>query len=454
MFKRFVVLIFCLSFLWSTCHAQALPVSRMQNAIAGAMGQKAFKRGFAANDPRFGATLDLVSGNFASLAGSTAAAITLGSITAPAWASVAIAAGVGLVVTAGVSLALNGIWSWLFASDPKSSTPITQHSSQTQSTGNGLTAGGPYWVSSILSIYGSDAMSVIGTALSLNWPADSTSYYQLGNCTSTATSVSCLVTRVNKTSGYQQTGYAGIGANYQAAGAPGTCQPGFVYRSSSCIAVPAQAVPDVAGLTAQQAINNIPASELSKPLNPALVASIADKAWRDAAAQPGYSGMPYVASDPITASEVDAWRQANPNSWPTVQDFVNPQQSTNSPWKLPSDATATQQDPTQQTVSSVNPAASAALINLGADPGIGSPTLEATPTAQQILQPLLNLFPDFRSFVVPSHQAQCPKPTFTVLGKQFVMDAQCTLSEQIRSTLFSIMAAVWALVAVFIVLGA
>ncbi|TAK93484.1 MAG: hypothetical protein EPO09_12475, partial [Aquabacterium sp.] len=423
MLKRIVLLAFSFSSFWSTCHAQTFPVTRMQNSISGAIAQKAYNRGFTVADPRYGATLDLVSGQLVAVAGSTAAAITLGTVTAPAWASVAIAAGVGVVVSTGVSLALKGAWNWLFSNDLKT---ITQHSSDTLPTGNGLNKGGPYWVSSILSVYGSDPTAVITTAISLNWVGDSTSYYQLGNCTSTTVYMSCLVTRVNKTSGYQQTGYAGVGATYQTSGAPGTCQPGFVYRNASCIAVSAQVSPDVAGLTAQAAINNIPASELLKPLNPALVATLADKAWRDAAAQPGYSGLPYVASDPITAAEVDAWRLANPNLWPTVQDFVNPQPSTNSPWKLPGNATVTQQDPTQQTVPSVNPSASSAQVNLGADPGIGSPSLETTPTAQQILEPLLDLFPDFRSFVVPSHQATCPKPTFTVFGKQIVMDAHCT----------------------------
>ena len=80
--------------------------------------------------------------------------------------------------------------------------------------------------------------------------------------------------------------------------------------------------------------------------------------------------------------------------------------------------------------------------------------LEPTPTARQILQPLLDLFPDFRSFVVPSHQATCPKPTFNVFGKQVVMDAHCTISEEQRSALYAVMAAVWAMTAAFIILRA
>jgi hypothetical protein len=65
-----------------------------------------------------------------------------------------------------------------------------------------------------------------------------------------------------------------------------------------------------------------------------------------------------------------------------------------------------------------NPAASAPLVNLGSDPGIGSPSLEATPTGAQILQPLTQLMPDLKNFQVPAHQAVCPKPSFDLFGKR------------------------------------
>jgi len=423
--------------------------------MSGSIQQKIAKRGFAANDPRFGATLDLVSGGLAGVAGTTAAAVVAGAITAPAWATVAIAAGVGTVVTFGVGLAINGIYDWLFSPDPNDLTPITTHQNQATSSGSGLVAGGPYWQTSILSISGGDAMSAIQTAVSLNWPADATSNYEIGTCTTTAnpTKTSCLITRVAKSNGYKQLAFAAIAANYYASGAPGTCQPGFVYKTSSCIAVPLTTVPD-AKVTAQQAIDALTPAELAKPLNPSIVATLADKAWKDAAAQPGYDGIPYVATDPITAAEVDAWRQANPASWPTVQDFVNPQPAANSPWRLPASPTATTQNPSAPTATGTNPAASSPLQNLGPDPGIGAPGLETTPTALQILKPLLDLFPDLRTFVVPSHQATCPKPTFAVFGTQVVMESHCTISEEQRTALAAVMAAVWALTAVIIVLRA
>lgn len=440
-----------------SCHAvsQALPVSKVQAAISAAIQNKQIKRGFAANDPRYGSTISSVSGLLSSVAGGTAGVIVAGAITAPAWATVAISIGVGAVVTAGVTLAVNGLLDWLFSPSSTDPTPITQHSSSPISTGNGLTQGGPYWQTSILGIMGSDPMSAIQTAVSLNWPADAGSTYEVGTCTTTTnpTKTSCLITRVNKTTGFKQTGYAAISATFVPSGAPANCQPGFVYRPTNCIAVPAQTLAD-AKVSAQQAIDNIPSSELAKPLNPSLIATLADKAWRDAAAMPGYNGLPYVATDPITSAEVNAWKNANPAAWPTVQDFVAPQPATYSPWTLPADPLAPTQNPTTSTSPSTNPAANNPLQNLGPDPGIGAPTLESTPTAQQILQPLLNLFPDFRTFVVPSHQATCPKPSFNVFGKTIVMESHCDISESIRATLFAVMSAVWVMGAAIIILKA
>lgn len=453
--KRIIAFLIAWVFILSTASAQSLPVSRMQSAISAAVQQKAIKRGFAQNDPRYGATLDLVSGGLGSAAGATAAAVVAGAITAPAWATVAIAAGVGAVVTYSVTLAVGGIVSWLFPSDPLDSTPITQHFTQATASGGGLTAGAAYWVTGVLPVYANDPMSAIQTVVPLNWPDTSTSRYQVGTCTDSTSPLkkTCFVNRINKSTGYNQADYSTVAAIYVASGAPGTCQPGFVYRSSSCIAVPAQ-VPADSKVSAQAAINALPASELAKPLNPAVVAALADKAWRDAAARPGYSGLPYIATDPITATDLQTVRDAEPSRWPTVQDFVAPQPSTTSPWALPSNPTATSQDPTAAPGATTNPAASQPLVNLGPDPGIGSPSLEATPTALQILQPLLNLFPDFRTIVLPTHQAACPKPTITAFGQTFLLDSHCDLAEQQRTALYSIMAAVWAIAAAIIVLRA
>lgn len=451
-FKNIFLFLFCSHFFFNTAFSQALPVTPMQNALSGAIQQKATKRGFASNDPRYGATLDAASA-VGLAAGASAGAIVTAALTAPAWATAAIAAGVAVIVGGVVTLAINGAVDWLFSATPGDAKPITYSTPRAVHSGPGMVTGGNYWRDGFNYVSGGDAMSVIQTAIPINWPPNSTEYYEVGTCRApTPTTYECLVNRVQRSTGYKQGGYA-IGASYYPSGAPSTCGPGFVFRQTACVPVPAQA--DVKA-TAQEAVNFLSQKpeELAKPLNPSIVASLANKLWMDAASKPGYSGLPYLANDPITAAEVDSWRLANPDKWPKVQDFVSPQSAANSPWKLPANPTSTTQDPTQPTTPSTNPGQANPVQNLGPDPGIGSPTLEATPTAVQILQPILDLLPDFRRFVVPSHQAVCPKPSFSVFEKTIVMDSHCTIAEDQRAALYAVMAAVWVLAGAIIVLRA
>lgn len=99
-------------------------------------------RGFAANDPRFGATLSRASNGIAGVAG-TAAAVTVGAVTAPGWASIALAAGIGAVVTYAVTLGIDALVNWLFRTDGK----IDQSSSANLAyDADGFNAGDTVWV--------------------------------------------------------------------------------------------------------------------------------------------------------------------------------------------------------------------------------------------------------------------------------------------------------------------
>ncbi|MBM5573655.1 hypothetical protein [Deefgea sp. CFH1-16] len=446
MFKlqKLIIVFFVLLFSKNILAGMALPVSPMQRVFSAGVQIKAVKRGFAVNDPRFGATLNSMSLGAASVAGTTAAAVVAGAITAPAWATVAIAAGVGAVVTVGVTLAINGVVDWLFSPDQKDATPITQKKkiqpSGSPSTTGGLIAGGAYWKTN--NYMASDAMSTIQSAFADTYNSTyanftTYSFYLDGCAADSSTTFNCIVKRVSKADG-TATNYSNFRASYFASGAPRNCPQGQVSNATSCVApqtVPDNA-PDNLKLSAQQAINNLSPVELAKPLSPEIVAPLADKLWRDAAAQPGYAGLPYLANDPITAQELDVWRQQNPQNWPTVQDFVAPQPATNQPWTLPIAPTSTTQDPSQNPSPNTNPAANNPLQNLGPDPNIGTPNLEATPTAQQILQPLFNLFPDFRSFVMPSHQSVCPKPSFNAFGSTYILESHCNIAEEQRSFCF------------------
>jgi hypothetical protein len=197
-----------------------------------------------------------------------------------------------------------------------------------------------------------------------------------------------------------------------------------------------------------------------------LMADLANKAWQQAASQPGYAGEPYPADSPLTSYDTFVWTQANPTASPTIDDLMRP--ATNAqvyPDGVPISPTVVYTAPQPSgdpaagnNVNVVNTpnvnVVNNVRVDLGSDPGVGAPGLEATPSGTDILQPLTSLFPEFRSFQTPQHSGECPKPSFDVFGKTIVMDAQCTIAEQHRASLAAVMMAVWLLVGLFILLSA
>jgi hypothetical protein len=97
---------------------------------------------------------------------------------------------------------------------------------------------------------------------------------------------------------------------------------------------------------------------------------------------------------------------------------------------------------------------SGAQVNLGPDPGIGSPSLEQTPTAAQILAPILGMLPDLRNYGMPAHTAQCPEPSITLFDSTVTVTAHCQLAEQFRPQIYVTFVLAFTLAALFIVLTA
>ncbi|NHZ96532.1 hypothetical protein [Massilia sp. CCM 8734] len=435
--RKFFVVIFSWLLVYQSCFAAAVPVSRMQGSTSGLIQQKVASRGFAANDPRFGATLSAVSTTVATIAG-TAAVVAVGTITAPAWVTFVLAAGVGTIVTYGVSVGLDGLFTWLFKPNA-----IDVSTSSSSSGIPGIGTGIPFWVgtgSGGITVYGGD-----GLALARQLFYDTVSTVDIPSCSVGAQSVQC----------YKGGAVVTVAKNSNSA-PPATCPGGNYYSGSVCkpYAYPVPTIPPALNQTPQQAIDALTDTEKARPLNPQLLAAAANLAWQKASAAPGYDGIPYSPADPITSADALNWKNANPNTYPTVSDFVAPQPAANLPWSMPVSPTATTQDPAVKPGTATNPAAANPLQNLGSDPNIGAPAMEETPTAENILKPVMDLMPGFKNFVVPSHSGVCPKPEFTVFSQHIIMDSQCNLAEQNRSALFAVMAAVWALCAAFIVLKA
>jgi hypothetical protein len=206
--------------------------------------------------------------------------------------------------------------------------------------------------------------------------------------------------------------------------------------------------------TTAQAVGNIPDSEMSKPVNPQLVADAVNKAWQQAALQPGYMGLPYEASNPVTAADVQAWQSANLSTYPTVADFVSPAINASSstvPFAPPGAQTTSQ----GSQYPGINSAPEgSAKVDIGYDPAIPLPSLENTPTGAEIFKPISDGVAPWTNFSLPGHTSSCPTASFTWWQRTHVMDAHCTLIATNQATIATAMYALWVLVALFIILGA
>jgi hypothetical protein len=479
--------------------AQALPAfsGAVNKAVAKVVEKTAARRGFAANDPRYTATLAAMSGEAATVAGVVTAAAVAGS--APVWVTVAAGLGAAAIVGGLVFGAMK-----LFFDDSSSAAMFTVQKPGTQGAampnvtaskgwqdvGQGLVSGpvggrtvymsgsaaglntddpavankfdsnlhfvrsnekyamqpvyalGLWWTALIGSNNGEPAM------IPMLWEAYVAS--QGGTvtskppCTQSGTSWTCTIKYR-----YPWTGTADAQASVEIPVVPNPYHsaPGEVLKGSVSDIVP-----------------QLPQTELAKDADPGTVAVIANNLWQRAASQPDYKGLPYSASDPVTAADAAAARDADPANWPKNADLVSPVASAaNQPVPI-GEAVTSPTTPTEpapgtgtQNVNVVNTPNvridGAVDVNWGDAPTVHDPTLN-TPTAQQILSPITSLMSGLRSYVVPAHSSVCPTPSFTVLDHTFVIDSHCELAESARPTLFPVMAAVWAVLAALIVLRA
>lgn len=207
-----------------------------------------------------------------------------------------------------------------------------------------------------------------------------------------------------------------------------------------------------------EAYPDIAQSAKTQPLSNDTVARIADQAWKNAAAQPGYQGLPYSVTQPVTATDVATWQAENPTSMPSLNDLLAPASLPNTS-TVPISVTSTTTNPNPNPTPDPNAIYNVNIVNvprvdLGPNPNIAAPTLEATPDALVILYPLFTLFPELKNYQAPQHASGCPKPQFDVFGKTITMDSHCTLAEQHRLAIGSIMIVVWMLVSILILLSA
>lgn len=483
MMTRIAIFLLALSICFRA-DAQALPAFKglVNKALGQTIEKTALRRGFAANDPRMLATFSGVSTVAAGIAADVAiAAATAAS--APVWLSVA--AGVGAAAVVG-GLAY-GVYKIFFddaSSEAKfvvktiggTGTPgapwvpegmyvykmpnLTFDTAQhvTNSTKDRIPNGGLYFFG--IQVFGDDPMAMMDLAVQ--------GWIDLGGGTGArnkgcdpegpidaygSSTVTCRAIRI------------GSGGNSQPESEWYASEHQF-YMYANPFKVSATYKGKIGDIVPQ-----LSATELAKPADASTIAMLANNLWQQAASQPGYEGLPYSVSDPVTVADAQAVQVANPTTWPTNADLVAPVSPgagqavvinpVYNPVTNPNPNPTPDPTPTPVGTTNVNVVntpnvnvANQVKIDWGADPGVMSPSLETTPTASAILSPLTSLMPSLRNFVVPSHSSVCPKPTFNVFNKAIVMDSHCTVLDGVKPTLFAVMAFVWIMLGTLIVLRA
>jgi hypothetical protein len=506
LFKKVCVLLLMLSMLarQQPTYAQAQPVANfvVNRAVAGVIVKVAASRGFAANDARIAATMAGASNALTAVnVVSTVAGVGLAVAGAPVWLTIvgglAVLA-VGSAIVAGsttLSITNAGAGNKLQISDAGSSiappyTAPPAGSAFTYLTSNGQEVyrdaacfssqdcyvfpplpAGDIPIKYIPNTGASGPVVVVYWSLEsfkAKWspwgyppgvPFDGHWYTPTNLSTASWTSGPSW-----DFSGTSRRLIGNLQLNFQDPAAAPSTNNAFVSTSSPLVISSnfgPQAYPDL-----DTALPNISPAVKAKALSNATLAQIVNKAWQNAAAQPNYTGLPYSVTTPVTDADVATWRAENPMSVPTIGDLLTPANAPNTT-TVPISPTVTASDPNPAPTPTPTVGTNVNVVNtpnvnvvnkvsvdLGPDPGIAPPTLESTPTAQMILDPLLNLFPSLRNFVVPSHASECPKPVLTLFGRSMVLDGHCTLMESVRPTLYAVMAVVWVVVGLFIVLAA
>lgn len=502
-FRQLVVLVLALS-ICVRADAQALPAfTGAVNKVIGKVIEKTgLRRGFAANDPRFGTTVAVVG-----TAATVAADVAIGAAaaaSAPVWLSVA--AGLGAAAVVG-GLAYGAYR--LFFDDASSKAKFVV---KKPGEGSGVTPPAPtiipekvtdttykYTSPPAAGIGGREVYSApdfkmdsVGVPISTTQPYYVKPSYIAGIYVSCNTTTQCLQMAMDyyvregavlNQSAYGSSAWKCDPMIFSSDGQPyyQSCmfQYKFPWSANWNVGTGAfdfvrnpyyQTPPVTVSGSIEQIVAQLPESELAKEADPETIAMLANNLWQRAAAQPDYQGIPYSASDPVTVEDARAVQQANPAAWPRNADLVSPvAQAANQPVPIgdvapaPDPGTDPGTDPTPEPggLTNVNVmntpnvrVVNKVEVDFGEGPTVATPGLEDTPTAQQILAPITSLMPTLKSFVVPGHTSTCPTASFTAFDQAVVIDGQCELFETIRPTLYAVMAFVWLALGAMIVLRA
>ncbi|WP_304349395.1 hypothetical protein [Comamonas testosteroni] len=232
-----------------------------------------------------------------------------------------------------------------------------------------------------------------------------------------------------------------------------TCSVGFVYNGSGCVVDPAATIGEQTQIIQMsQLLSKLSTADKATAVSSTDLSNLTN-AILQSLNQSGYQNAPMTTPADFTNANVSVEQALSPITQAQVDTAAVPATSTvaqPSTTATTSTSTTTTTDPsTGATTTTVNVNAK---VDLGADPGIGMPTLESTPTAQSILDPIFNLMP--RTFTLVGPQGSCPNPTIVLLGHSYNFDMMCNILNQQAGVIAGIMLFAFTIAAIKIVLSA
>lgn len=294
-----------------------------------------------------------------------------------------------------------------------------------------------------------------------------------------------------------------FGGRVYTATSPYNCASGYWSNgaggSNPCVAAPAPtsltAGGSAAGYGTFDTIHDAMASNVTAKgkMAAATVATIIQSVWKEAAQKPGYKGLPYDDTRPVTPEQatqavpgdstspipdaasvtfpygsVDTAKVPNSGTGATTQTsgpYTSPAGGA-SPAGGTSSNTGTNSAPTTTTSTSTtttNPDGTTTTttttpntqVNLGPDPGIGAPDMgdgSNVPKAANILAPLTAMFPGLKGWQPASRGAACPTwgPLYVDYFKGSIpkIDAHCPLLEGARGIIATACMLAWTILGV------
>lgn len=475
---RGLVVYLCVGLLVAQTPARAIGFGPFNGKIGQMIGSviqsKAVSRGISSGDSRIGVTASLIGSALTSVASGVPEAI----LSALGWPVVLAVGGIAAIASC-ASMDQDGSVTWCWQGDASSSSPGTATAS-----GTGMPTGDPTQfpfmpsdLNTLFSTYGYPAdlwfrTSATNTAprhvntLQVICPSAGAPYcngISWASPACTYTSRPAQGTCVAYSGPYPGTnGYWAYIATQSTAcqqTTNGSCVS-MAYRVDYEFQWPSGATKTFPGYsspneTPSQVMADIPTAVGTKPLSDAEIAAIVNSAWVKAGAIDDSGGLSYGTYGPVTQTDVAQWRVANQQLVPTVADL-------NTPVAGPGGTTVPVTVPSQSSGSGTGTGAGTTPgtteIDWGSYPSVEAPSLEDTPTAQMITDPIFGLMPTLSNFSMPEHTSTCPTVAWDLSGFHsgwsWTVSGHCTLADDHRSEISVAMVLAWTLVAVFIVLGA